>query len=147
MRCGDPMAKVAAATQPNPIPSQLIGYDFDKKIGFVEETLHRPEHRAIKEKIEAKGQRLSPEREEFQGDAATWAFWLASAVKAGLARIVEGKIPDDLPGKPQTNFIFAERETTTTDKLTAAIERQTTVLEKQAELFTALLDTLRSKKG
>lgn len=142
MRMGEPNSKIAAASEPNPIPSQRIGYDLDKQVGFIDEPLHASEHKAIRERIEARGQRLPAEREEFtDADAATWLFWLKSAVEAGIARVVEGKLPDKLPGKPRVNFITTDQPTAT-DKLTVAIDKQTAVLEKQAELFAALLKKL-----
>jgi hypothetical protein len=137
-RDSEPMAKVAGGEQPNPIPGQRIGFDTDTGTGVVVEPLHLAEHRAIRERIESKGLKLPPEREEFPAaDAATWLYWLAGAVKAGLARVVDGKLPDKLPGKPRLNFITAETDTAT-DRLAAAIERQN-------ELFAALLDVLKKR--
>jgi hypothetical protein len=139
MRVNEPMSKVRGAVEPNPIPGQRLSFDFDNGVGAILEPLHSPEHRVIRERIEARGQTLAPEREEFSGqDGCTWAFWLLSAVKAGLVRIVSGKIPENLPGKPRVNFIAAEKQPAT-DRLAAAIERQN-------ELFAALLETLRTKK-
>jgi hypothetical protein len=139
MRVNEPMGKVRGATEPGPIPGQRLSFDFDSSVGAIIEPLHAPEHRVLKERIEGKGQKLPPEREEFTGqDGCTWAFWLLSAVKAGLVRIVSGKIPENLPGKPRVNFIAAEKQPAT-DRLAAAIERQN-------ELFAALLETLRTKK-
>ncbi len=137
-RDSEPMAKVAGGEEPNPIPGQRIGFDTDTGTGFILEPLHEPEFRAIRERIEAKGFRLPPEREEFpQADAATWLYWLAGAVKAGLAKVVDGKLPEKINGKPRLNFITAETDTAT-DRLAAAVERQN-------ELFAALLDVLKKR--
>jgi hypothetical protein len=137
-RDSEPMAKVVGGEEPNPIPGQRIGYDTDTGTGFISEPLHEPEFRAIRERIEAKGFRLPPEREEFKdADAATWLFWLAGAVKAGLAKVVDGKVPDKITGKPRLNFITAETDGPT-DRLAAAVERQN-------ELFAALLDVLKKR--
>lgn len=138
LRCGEPMAKVVGASEPGPIPSQRIGFDLDRGVGFVEETLHAPEHKAIRERIERRGRTLPPEREDFpDADESTWLFWLGSAVKAGIAKIVSGKLPEKLKGKPKVNFITNERRPEN-DRLAAAIEKQNT-------LFEALLAELKKR--
>lgn len=135
MRDSEPMAKVMASEQPGPIPGQQIGYDFDKRQAFVVDPLHGDENTAIRERIQAKGFRLGPEREEFaDADEPTWHFWLQSAVDAGVARVVEGKFPAKLNGKPKKDFLNAERPTAN-DRLAVAIERQN-------QLFEALLKKL-----
>ena len=135
MRDSEPMAKVMASEQPGPIPGQQIGYDFDQRAGFVGEPLHADENAAIRERIQGKGFRLGPEREDFaDADEATWHFWLQSAVDAGVARVVDGKFPPKLNGKPKKDFLNAERQTPN-DRLAVAIERQN-------ELFAALLKKL-----
>jgi hypothetical protein len=138
MRDTEPMSKVRAGEEPGPIPGQRLGFDSATGTGFVAEPLHLPEFRAIRERIETKGFRLPPEREEFpNADEATWLFWIDGAVKAGLARVIDGKLPDKIDGKPQLNFVTGDRDTTT-DRLAAAVERQN-------ELFGSLLDVLKRK--
>ena len=130
MRMGEPMARVKATDWPTPIPSQRLGIDADGN-GFLCEPLHDDEYVVLKEKIESQGMRLEPAIQEFLDiDVATWQFWLKSAVDSGLAKIVRGKLPDKIDGKPRMNFITNDPEPPAVDKLTAAIEKQTAMFEK-----------------
>lgn len=127
-RSASPAERAKAATGPGPIPGQRIG--LSDGVGFIEEPLHYAEHEPLAERIKAKGFRLPPKVEEFTDiDENTWAYHLRKAVDSGLGRIVAGKfskIDDDAAKK---SFVLAERETKS-DKLAAAIDRQTDVFEK-----------------
>lgn len=123
MRDPEPMAKVAAGQQPNPVPGQRLGFDYDKGVGFLEEPLRHDEHTVTRERIEAKGFRIPPAREEFEdADACTWTFWLQQAVEAGVARVVDGKF-QKVNGEPRRNFLTVPTPSVT-DRLAAALERQ-----------------------
>ena len=94
MRDTEPMAKVAGGSEPNPIVGQRLGYSDGN--GYVVEMLRTPEHKAIRDALERKGFRIPPEREEFENvDEATWLYWIDTAVRAGLARVVAGKLPEN----------------------------------------------------
>ena len=125
-----PLARMKTAQYPLPIPGQRLGIDLDNSEGFLVDPLHDAEHLPTRERIEASGAKLGPARESFPNvDAVTWLFWIKSAVDAGLAQVVSGKLPDKITGEPQTSFIM-KREPSSSDRLTAAIERQTEVFEK-----------------
>ncbi len=135
MRIGEPMAKVKATEWPTPIPSQRLGIEPDGT-GYVVEPLHDEEFAPIKEKIEKLGMKLEPALQTFKGiDLPTWLFWIKQAVESGIAKVVSGKLPDKIDGKPRKTFIVNEPEPSATDKLTAAIE-------KQSAMFAKLLDRL-----
>ena len=133
MRVGEPMAKVKASEWPTPLPSQRLGIDADGA-GFIAEPLHEPQHTPIREKIEKRGLKLEPALQTFEGiDTPTWMFWLKRAVESGLAKVVSGKLPDRIDGKPKTNFILNEPRPSAVDRLTAAIDRQSALFEKLVE--------------
>ena len=127
------MSKIKAHEWPVPIPSQRLGIDPDGN-GYIREPLHDGEFAPIKEKIEKMGMKLEPAVQEFPAiDLPTWLFWMQRAVESGLAKVVGGKLPDHIEGKPKMNFVLNEPPTSATDKLTAAIERQTTMFAKLLE--------------
>lgn len=129
MRIGEPMAKVKAVEWV-PIPSQRLGIN-DKGVGYIYEPLHDPEHAALKEKIERMGYRFDPPRTTFtEVDLPSWLFWMKSAVDSGLAKITVGTLPLKPEGFPRKNFILAEPEKTSGDKLTAALEAQTVAFNR-----------------
>ena len=94
------------------------------------EPLHDEEHSATREKIERKGMSIAPEKGTFEGvDIDTWAYWIAKAIDAKVARIVSGELPAFDASKARRSFITAD-EPDPTDRLAAAVEAQTLVLKK-----------------
>lgn len=113
---------------PDPIPGQRIGVDVAAGEGFIEESLHDPQHAAVKSKAEKVGA-VGPPRETFAGvHVPTWLFWLRQAVEAGIARIVQGTLPEKIEGA-QTEFI-TQRQTDPVERLAVAMERQNELLLK-----------------
>jgi hypothetical protein len=74
-------------------------------------------------------------------DLATWVYWTKRAVAAGVARIVDGKLPDSVPGTPRLRFLTTA-EPEPIDRLTAAMDRQTAAFER---LTAALTDALAAR--
>ena len=129
-RIAEPQARLRAAELPLPIPGQRLGID-PSGTGYLIEPLHDEDHATIREKIEKKGMKLEPELTEFPNiDLPTWLYWLKRAVESGIAKITKGKLPDKIDGKPRKNFVMAEPEPSVTDKLTAALEKQSVLFEK-----------------
>jgi hypothetical protein len=60
-----------------------------------------------------------------KGDVPTWLYWLKRAVGAGIARVVQGKLPDKIEGKVKKTFVSNERTKDPKDKL---IDRLTAIL-------------------
>jgi len=108
--------------------------------GYVREPLHDEQFAPIRERVLAKGVSLEPAIQTFETiDLASWLFFIKRAVEAGIAKIVKGELPAKIDGKIRYNYVFNERTTETpTEKLTAAIERQ-------SELMAALLERLAEK--
>lgn len=105
----EPEAAKVALKWPEPIPGQRLGLGADGA-GYLLEPLHLPEHKALADKVRAAGMQLPPEREEFpDADAPTWLFWIKRAVEAGLARVVSGKLPERIDGRPRKQFILPEQ--------------------------------------
>jgi len=133
LRVSEPQAKVRASEWPTAIPSQRVGID-DQGTGYIVEPLHDAAHSALREKIQAMPAKLEPAKQEFAAHAPTWLHFLKLAVESGIARVVKGKLPARIEGTPQTDFI-CQREPSTEDKLTAAIERQTQAFERLIEVL------------
>jgi len=132
-RIAEPMARLKSAKLPEPIPSQRLGIEPDGT-GYVTEPLHEAKYAPIKEKILKAGMQLEPALQTFDDiDRASWLFWIKRAVESGLAKVVAGKLPDKIDGKPKMNFIVNEPGPSSTDRLTAAIQEQTALFRKLLE--------------
>lgn len=120
------------AEWPGPVPGQKLGIDLDRGVGYVVDPLHDPANVVFKERIEKKGWTLPPAREEFPGACkASWLYWLANAVRCGLARVVSGKLPEASETEgARKDFIFAPKPPSTNERLIAALERNTAAFEK-----------------
>jgi hypothetical protein len=124
-RIPDPQGRMLNADFPWPIPGMRIALDVEKRTAAVIEPLYAPEHKAIREKIESRGLKLGPQREEFQNvDFNTWAFWLRRAVANGVAKIVEGKFGAIDEAKARKNFVTVDKP----DKRDNMIEKLVAVL-------------------
>jgi hypothetical protein len=116
-RIAEPHARTLITDLPWPIPGLRVVLDFDKRTAAIVDPLYAPEHKVIREKIEAQKMKLGPEREELLNvDLNTWAFWLRRAVANGVAKIVAGKFPEIDEAKARKNFVIAE-ETNPRDTL------------------------------
>jgi hypothetical protein len=117
MRMGEPMARIAAADWPQPIPSLKLGINAEGN-GYITEPLHDAEYTATREKILKKGMTLEPKITEIPGiDLPTWCYWIKRAVEDGLAKVVAGQLPDKIDGKPRTNFIVNDPPENPMDRL------------------------------
>jgi hypothetical protein len=124
-RVPEPLARMQINAFPRPIPGLHLVVDVEKKTAAVVDPLHEPEHAAIREKIEARGLKLGPQAERFEGiDTNTWLFWMRRAVASGVAKIVEGKFPEIDEAKAQKNFVIAEQR----DPRDSLIERLVAVM-------------------
>lgn len=102
------------------VPGQVIAFDPATNTGYVREPLHSTEHAETREAI-AKRQNRSPDvlgREvgfgqavkEFRGaHAGTWLGWMRRAVASGLARVVNGKLPEIDPADMKKELHFTPR--------------------------------------
>lgn len=130
-----------------PIPGQVLGIDTASSRGYLREPLHEPAHAALAEKIKTKGKRLPPAREDFEGvHVPTWLFWIAAAVRAGLARVVSGKLPDAIDESGvRKDFLFAPPKPSERDRLSAALENMAAAQHAQTEVLSKLLAALAKK--
>ena len=133
-RVKEPNAGKLLGTWPDPIPGQRLALNVDTGEAAIVEPLYEPQYAAIRERIEAQGRKLGPERESFKVDVPTWAYWLQSAVSSGVARVTAGTLPESIEGMPRLRFHSAEQPDPI-DRLTTAIERQ---CELQAETLKLL---------
>lgn len=130
-----------------PIPGQVLGINPDTGEGFLREPLHDPAHAALADKIKSKGKRLPPTKEEFQAHVPTWLFWIAAAVRGGLARVVTGKLPDEIDEtQVQKDFLFAPAKPSERDRLATALDGMAAAQREQTEVLSKLLMALAAKK-
>ena len=134
LRINEPNAAKLRRAWPEPIPGQRLELNLETGEAAIVEPLHFPEFAAIKEKIEATGQKIAPEREELQGvDVPTFCYFMREAATSGVARIVSGVFPETI-GTPRRRF-HSSVQPEPIDKLTAAIERQ---CDQQSEILKLL---------
>ena len=132
-RVAEPMARLKSSEWPVPIPGQRLGIDEDGT-GYIKEPLHEEAYAPIREKIEKRGLKLEPAVTTFDNvHLPSWLFWLKKAVESGIAKIVAGSLPAKIEGKPRKNFITNEPPVSASDKLTAAIDRQSALMERLLE--------------
>jgi hypothetical protein len=132
-RVREPLAMIESTKWPKPIPSQRLGID-PAGVGYLLEPLHDAENAVLKEKITKQGKRLEPAVQTFENiNLPTWFFWIQRAVESGIAKVVKGELPEKIDGKPRINFVMADPQPSDADKLTAAIERQSALMEKLLE--------------
>lgn len=138
-RVAEPQARMKSAEWPEPIPGQRLRLDFATGEASVIEPLHEPAHAVLRDKLSARGFKIGPASEALGAvHVPTVAFWIGRAVSAGMARVVAGRMPEEIEGTPQTSFITA-RVPTSNDRLATA-------LEKVGDLLSAVLDRL-GKQG
>ncbi|NQT17327.1 MAG: hypothetical protein HQ582_31525 [Planctomycetes bacterium] len=112
---------------PEGIPGQRLGFD-PSSGGFIDEPLQHDEHAAVAKVARKHG--TIPEREEFpDADMPTWLWWLRETVRCGLAKLVEGELPETIEGEPRKSFFHA-KTVDPIDRLTAAMEKQNEILAK-----------------
>lgn len=112
---------------PEGVPGQRLELDYHAATGAIVEPLHLPEFAAVAAEAKKKAS-LPPARLEFKGvNRDDWAHYLAAQVKAGLAKVVEGELPDYDPTKVVPHFVTTPPPNPI-DKLVAALERQNDLL-------------------
>jgi hypothetical protein len=143
-RIKEPLAMQKANAWPAKIPGQRLGIEIDPATGvvtgYIAEPLAAPEFELTREQIKTKlRQQVGPARQDFANvHAPSWLHFMKSAVAGGLATVTAGELPEDIGGEPQTDFI--------TKRKPSAVERLAVALEKQTEVFTALLNKLSNSK-
>lgn len=140
-RVKEPQAGKLLSQWAEPIPSQVLQFNLETGDGAIIEPLWEERFAALREKIEAKGQRLPPARQVFKLDSATFAYWIRGLVGTGDAKIVSGELPANVPGTPRTRFHSSE-QVDPIDRLAAAIERQSAGQERILELLTQAIAKL-----
>lgn len=99
-----------------PLPGQTIFLDVEKNEGAILDPLHS--RKEIKKRIESRGESLPADVQSFTNiNPKEWLHWIKAAVKAGKARLVRGKLPEDNDYRPPR---FGEVKSTT-DRLTEAL--------------------------
>jgi hypothetical protein len=111
---------------PQGVPGQRLQLNVSTGEAAIVEPLWDAQHNAIRERIEAKGMKLPPGREEIKADVATWIYWLKPLVETGKAKVLSGEFPTKVEGTPRTRFHSEARPDaveTAVEKLASAIER------------------------
>ena len=143
MRVAEPKAKTLINEWPHPIPGQHITLNLATGEGQIREPLREEGNELLKEKCEKRG-RIGDHEIFPNVDIATWCHWLKRAVESGYAKLIKGKFPEQIEGKPQISF-FSRPQVDQTERLASAIENQTAVAKKQTELLSELILKLARK--
>jgi hypothetical protein len=107
-RVPEPLARMKITQFPRPIPGLRIAVD--GTTATITDPLHEPEHAAIREKIEARGLKLGPAVEKFEGiDSNSWLFWMRRAVASGSCKIVAGQFPAIDEAKARRDFVNVQQ--------------------------------------
>jgi hypothetical protein len=147
------VAETAAMQQivkhPEPIPGQRLRLNTATGKAELIEPLQLPEFAAVRQRYEFndKGEKLArfPEHENFEKvDVATWLYWLAVEVKAGMARLLRGSLPDpeELEAKAKRNFYTAPKNpredamATAMNKMADAMTANTAVMQELLKRMT-----------
>jgi len=127
------------------IPGQIIGYDAERKIGYVHEPLRAEKHRELREKLEKKfACGFAVECEEFSlgtdDQQATWVFWMNRVCESGHARVVKGELPDvnAMPGTARKRMFASEP-----DPQERLLEAVLSTLQAQGTLLEALASKIK----
>jgi hypothetical protein len=144
-RVDEPQARMMTSVYPRPIPGQRLALDLATGTGYVIEPLRNPndaDAALCKERIEANGMRIGPERETFTDvHKPTWLFRMKQLVDAGFGKIVRGAFPADFGGEPRLTFL-SQPPRDPTMVLAAAVEKQTAAFER----LIAVLESREAKK-
>lgn len=102
-RVKEPTAMSFRDRIPEDVAGQTIGIDTDTGTGYLMEPLHQDER--VKAYAAKRGKRLEPARQEFAGvEVNAWLFWMRRLVDSGLARVVNGKLPETVEYDPPPRF-------------------------------------------
>ncbi len=89
-----------------PVPGQRISIDTTTATGSVIEPLRADEENASIVELFKKRSIKVPESKSFSGiHVPSWLHHMKAIVEAGLARVVEGKVPDKIEGEAKKSFI------------------------------------------
>lgn len=140
VRMPEPDSKTKQNDWPAPIPGQRVRLDLETGEGAIVEPLYDPEHAETRRLIEDRSMRL-PEQEELfpAAHVPTWLFHMRTAVDIGLAKLVRGKFPAKLGGKPHREFI-TQSTPDITERLAESLQQ---VVEQGREQTTALMEAIK----
>lgn len=150
-RCAEPAAMTKHTEHPDCIPGQRLRLNTVTGKAELIEPLRLPEFAAIRERYEVnkRGEKVHsfPEHEAFESvDVKTWLYWLAVEVKAGMARLLSGVLPDpDKIDGVRRNFYTAPTKTRE-DKMATAIDRMAAATENNTRVLAELLKRLAPVK-
>jgi hypothetical protein len=85
-----------------PIPGEILGID-ENGMFYLREPLHEDAHRRVRTKLVERGFKFQDERTEFpDADFARCINAMKRAVDAGIAKVVKGKFPAEIPVDPDS---------------------------------------------
>jgi hypothetical protein len=145
-RVAEPTARMKLNQWGGAIPGQRLRVDLDKQEATIVDGLHDPQHAATRKTIINSGQYELPPAEEVIPNihVPTWLHYLKLAVSSGIARVIQGVLPDRVNGIPQTSF-YTRPASQSTDRVADAIDNMAKALETNTQLVAAMLKRLESK--
>lgn len=142
---------------PEPVPGKIIGINRMTGEKYIREPLYDPEHSTVRKRVE-KMHALDLQRESIDSESeVTWLYWMRRAVDGGLARIVQGELPDrysfpgeerpteSKDGKPRKNFIIDQEESQAA-KFATALNSMADAINANTAVLGKLLERLDAKK-
>ncbi len=95
---------------PKPVPGQRLSLDTEAATATVEEPLHDEGNADLVALFKKRGIAI-PETETYRGvHVPSMLHAMKKAVDAGLAKVVEGSLPDKIEGQALRSFIVADSE-------------------------------------
>lgn len=132
----DPDAGRLVTNWPEPVLGQQLEIDLETGEAAVIEPLHAfPE---IAKRIKGRGLTLAPARESVKCDLPTLLWYTRAAVQGGKARVVKGRLPEDIDESRVRKDLFVKPVENPIDKMAAALTAQAQAFNKLAEAIAAL---------
>lgn len=145
-RVAEPTARMKWNEWGGVIPGQRLRVNLDTQEATIVDGLHDSQHGALRKKIaDSKQWELPPAEEVIQNiHVPTWLHYIKLAVSSGVAKVVQGVLPDKINGIPRTSFYRAPASQST-DRVADAIDNMAKALETNTKLVEAMLKRLESK--
>ena len=126
---------------PDPVPGGRIYLDEKTGEGSILEPLRLDEFKDLRSLFEKRGIKV-PEDQHFQNVSVTdWLYCLKDLVDAGLATVLEGKIPSKIEGKRSKSFIVADAPDEM-ETLRATVAENSRVMRECVEAIKALAEAI-----
>ncbi len=130
-----------------PVPGQRIAIDTTAGEGSIIEPLRTDEENASIVELFNKRSIKVPESQSFSGiHVPSWLAHMKALVQSGLARVVEGKVPDKIDGKPKKSFVTND-EPDPEEQLRATVAENSEVMKECVVAIKQLAEAISNDWG